>query len=92
MVLLKLSNGKKSRGLRVKSIATVLIGLKSTSHFLAQAEISTRSWFIIPSISRRFVAEKNNELSSANSLTKLKRFSAISFTYTKKSSGPRTEP
>ena len=58
-VLLKEKVGMKSRGLRVNNIATVLIGLKSTSHFLAQIDISARSWLMTPSMSLRFVAEKN---------------------------------
>ena len=65
--------------------------MKSTSHFLAQADISLRSWLMTPSMSLRFEAEKNRELSSANNLTKLKRLSAILLTYTKKRSGPKTD-
>ena len=43
-------------------------------------------------MSLKFVAEKNTELSSANNRTRLKRFSAVSFIYTKNRSGPNTEP
>ena len=52
-VLLKEKEGMKSRDLRVNNIATVLIGLKSTSHFLAQIDISARSWLITPSMSQK---------------------------------------
>ena len=66
MLSLKYKIGLKSRGLKVNNMATVLIGLKSTSYFLAQTDISLKSWLMIPSISLRF--EKNKELSSTNSL------------------------
>ena len=39
-----------------------------------------------------FEIEKNSELSSANSLVKLSKFSDISFTYIRNKRGPRTDP
>ena len=55
----------------VKSIASVLFGLKFTNHLRAHSVTRIRSWFNIPSISRIFEAEKKRELSSAKSLVKL---------------------
>ena len=43
ILLLKFNKGKASIGLRENNMATVLIGLKSTSHFLAHSDISERS-------------------------------------------------
>ena len=42
-VSLKLREGMSSTGLRVKSNASVLTGLKSTSHTFAHDEIKARS-------------------------------------------------
>ena len=39
-----------------------------------------------------FEVEKNSELSSANSLVKLSKFSDMSFTYIRNKIGPRTDP
>ena len=70
--------GKPSNCLNVSKIASVLRRLNLMSHCLAQAAISSKSWFINPSISTIEDAELNKELSSAKRRVKLKRESAMS--------------
>ena len=78
--------------LRVNKTPLVFSGLNVTSHCLAQFDKSCISWLIIPAMSSMCAAEKEREISSANSLVQLRRCSAISFMYTRNKRGPRTDP
>ena len=91
-MLLNISEGlTKSRTVE-KSIATVLLALKETSHCFAHDAIILKSWFKIPSVSLISDDENANEVSSAIKRVILNRFSAISFTYIRKNKGPKTDP
>ena len=69
--------GRCSYCFRVNKRASVFIGLKFINHCFAQAAKIFKSWLSMPSISLNEDAEQNNDLSSAKSLVKLRRESAM---------------
>ena len=78
----------------VNNKASVLFGLKFTSHCLAHGEIILRSWFKIPSISGTLRALKAKEESCLQKETEYEKdyqqYHII--IYIKKNKGPNTEP
>ena len=74
------------------TIALVFWGLKFTNNCLDHIDIDSKSLFITSSIVYGLWLEYEREVSSANSLVRLKRLSAISLTYNKKSRGQALNP
>ena len=70
--------GRCSCNFRVNKRVSIFRGLKFINRCFAQADKIFRSWLSMPLRSRIEGAEQNNKLSSAKSLVKLKRDSAMS--------------
>ena len=88
-ILLKLRVGG---WLLQKYNTSVLAGLKVTSHCFDHWFIILRSWFRSSSKSLTLAVVQARDMSSANSLEMLTRFSVMLLTKMRKNKGPSTEP